>query len=98
MYIIGHCPTYCVDFGVFRIDWFYRSTKKNSYTLWPMDSIFLKCSSIQMVHLIEIKFGMNIIGHYPTYYVEFGEFEINSFFTGAQKRIFIHYSLWSQII
>ena len=51
-----------------------------------------------MVHSIELKFDMYIIGHRPTYCVEFGEFTINNFFTGAQKRIFMHYSLWSQII
>ena len=29
MYIIGNRPTYCVEFGEFRIDsFFYRSTKK----------------------------------------------------------------------
>ena len=57
----------------------------------------LKCSSIQMVHSIELKFGMDIIGHRLTYCVEFGELRINNFFTGAQKRILIHFSLWSQI-
>ena len=48
-----------------------------------------------MVHSIELKYGMYVIGHRPRYCVEFG---INSFFTGAQKRILIHYSLWSQIV
>ena len=47
--------------------------------------VSLKCSSIKMVHWIELKFGMYIIGHRPTYCVEFGEFKINSFFTGVQK-------------
>ena len=60
-----------------------------------MESNSLNCSSIQMVYSIELKFGMYIIGHRPTYCVEFGEFRINSFFTGAQKRILTHYSLWS---
>ena len=55
-----------------------------------MESNSLKCSSIDMVHSIDLKFGMYIIGHRPTHCVEFGEFRINSFFTGAQKRILIH--------
>ena len=41
-----------------------------------------------MGHSIELKFGMHIIGHRPTYCVEFGEFRISSFFTGAQKKNF----------
>ena len=77
---------------------FYRSTKNYSYILRPMESNPLKCSSIQMVHSTELKFGTCIIGHHLIYCVEFGEFRIYSFFTGAQKRILIHYSLWSQTI
>ena len=51
-----------------------------------MESNSLKCSSIQMVHSIELKLGMYIIGHRPTHCVEFGEFRTNSFFTGVQKK------------
>ena len=58
-----------------------------------MESNNLKCPSIQMVHSIELEFGMYFIGHRPIYCVEFGEFRKNSFFIGAQKRIVIHYSL-----
>ena len=58
---------------------FCRSTKKNFYTLRPMESNSLKCSSIRMVHSIELKFGMHIIDHWPTYCVEFGEFRIDGF-------------------
>ena len=50
------------------------------------------------MHSIAVKFGMHIIGRNPTYCIEFREFRIKCFFTGAQKRFFIHYSLWSQII
>ena len=42
-----------------------------------------------MVHSFELKFRMYIIGHRPTYCVEFGEFRINRFFTGTQKRILL---------
>ena len=51
----------------------YRSTEKNSYTLRPMRSNSLKCSSIQMMHSIYLKFGMFIIGHHCTNYNNFGE-------------------------
>ena len=77
---------------------FYRSAKKNSFALRPMEPISLKCSSIQTVDSIELKFGMHIIVYRFTYCVVFGEFKINSFFTGIQKSILIHYGLWSQII
>ena len=51
-----------------------------------------------MVHSIELKFGMYIIGHRPTSFIDFGEQRINSIFTGAQKRILMRYDLWSQIL
>ena len=51
-----------------------------------MESNSFKCSSIQMVHSFVLKFGMYIIGQRSTYCVEFVEFRINSFFTGAQKK------------
>ena len=63
-----------------------------------MESNFLKCSSIQMVQLIVLKFGMYVIGHRSIHCVEFGEFGINSFFIGGQKIILKHYSLWNQIL
>ena len=52
-----------------------------------MESNSLKCFSIEMVHSIELKFGMYIIGLRPTYCVEFDEFRLNSYFTGAQKKV-----------
>ena len=63
-----------------------------------MESNSLKCSSTQMLHSIELKFVMYTIGHLSTYCVEFGEFKINSFFTGVQKRILKYYGLWNQIL
>ena len=83
-----------------NIGWivFLQEYKKNSYTLRSMESNSLKFSSIQMVRSTELKFSMYIIRHCPTHFVEFGEFRINSFFTGTQKRILMHYSLRSQII
>ena len=85
-----------IDFGEDRMNsFFYRSTKKNSYTLRPMEPNSLKCSSIQTVHSIELKFGMHIIVHRLIHCVDFGEFRMNSFFTGVQKRILVFYGLWS---
>ena len=63
-----------------------------------MDSKSLKYSCIQTVHLIELKFGTYIIRHCLTHCVEFDEFRINSFFTGAQKIMLMHYSLLSEVI
>ena len=39
----------------------------------PMESNSLKCSSIQMIHPIELKFGMYIIGHRSNSCIDFGE-------------------------
>ena len=84
MYITVHCRTNSVDFGENRMNsFFFTGVRNNSYTLRIMESNSLKCSSIQMVHSIEFKFGIYIIGHRPTYCVEFGEISINSSFIGA---------------
>ena len=50
-----------------------------------MESNSLKCSSIQMVHSIVLKYGMYFIGYRPTYCAEFGEFRINIFFLQEHK-------------
>ena len=50
-----------------------------------------------MVNAIEFKFGMYIRGHRQTNPTEFGEYWKNNFLTGVQKRILIHYGLWSQV-
>ena len=63
-----------------------------------MESNSLKCTSIQMVHSIELKFGMYIIGHNPTYCIDFGECNNNSFIAGVQILTLKHYNLKSQII
>ena len=93
-------PLVTIDFGEFWINSFFTGVQKNSYAVGPVESNSVKCSSIQMVHSIEVKFGMYFIGHHPTYCVvsNLVKFRMNSLFTGAQKRILIHYSLWSQII
>ena len=50
-----------------------------------MEANYLKCSSIQTVQSIELKFCICIIGHHYTYCVDFGEFDSNSFYAGVQK-------------
>ena len=85
------------------IVFFTGAQKKNFYTLQPMESNF-KYSSIQMMHSIELKFGMYIIGIYR--YVYFTVLHIVRnllnlglivFFTGVQKRTLTQYRLCSQI-
>ena len=63
-----------------------------------MESNYLKGSSIQTVHLLELKFGMCIINHHQTQPSDFGVCRIYTFFAGVDKRILIHYGLWDQII
>ena len=81
MYITCHSRTNPNDFGKCRMinSFFNRSTKNNSYTLRPMELNSLKCSIFQIVHSIELKFGIYIIGHHLTNCIDFGEFRINSF-------------------
>ena len=55
-----------------------------------MESNSFKFSSIQTMDSIELKFDMYIVGHHPTYCADFGEFGINSFFTGVQKRTLMY--------
>ena len=43
-----------------------------------------------MVHSIVLKLGIHIIGHRPTYCVEFDEFRINSFFLQEDKKEFLY--------
>ena len=50
-----------------------------------MEPTSLKCSSIQTVHWIELKFGMCVISHRPTYCVDFDEFIINNFLQEYKK-------------
>ena len=50
-----------------------------------MESDSLKCSSIQIVHSIELKFGMYIIGHRSTNCIDFGEYRMNSFLQEFKK-------------
>ena len=47
-----------------------------------------------MMHSVELKFGMYILGHHQMQPMDFGE----CIFTGVNKRILIHYGLWGQII
>ena len=85
-----------IDFGEYRMNSFLPGVQKRiltHYYLRPMEPNSSKCSSMQTVHSIELKFGMHIIVHRLMYCVDFGEFRINSFFTGVQKSILIHYGL-----
>ena len=92
-YITSHSWTNPIDFGEYLMNSFFTGVQKRIIILRPMESNSLKYSSTQTMHLIELKFGMHIISHRPVYCIDFGEFKINSFFTGVQKRIIIHYSI-----
>ena len=52
-----------------------------------METNSLRGSSTQTVHSIELKFVMYIRGHHSTYFIDFSEFRINLFLTGAERRI-----------
>ena len=63
-----------------------------------MEPNSLKCSNMQTVNSIELKFGMYITDPGRANSIDFGEYRMNSFFTGVQKRVLIHYGQWSQIL
>ena len=56
-----------------------------------MESNSLNGSSIQMMHSIELKFGMHIIGYHRTNPIDFGECCMHSFFERVQKIILVYY-------
>ena len=65
-----------------------------AYVWQTLNSDSLKCSSIQTVLSIELKFGMDITGYRRWNPIDFGECKIYSFFfsTAVQKEfLFIHY-------
>ena len=71
------------------------------YTLSPMESNFLKSSSILTAHSIELQFGMHIISYHRTHPKDFREYLMYSFFSlfaGVQKIILINYGLRSEIL
>ena len=74
--IVLHDVSILMNLGLFIF--LYRSTKKNSYTLQPMEPNSLKCSSMQTVHSIELKFGMYFIGHRLAHCIDFSEFKNES--------------------
>ena len=55
-----------------------------------MESNSLKYRSFQMVHSIELKFDVYVIGKCPTYCVNFGKFKNNSFFLQECKKEFLY--------
>ena len=62
------------------IFFFCSSFFRCSYTIRPVDTNSLKCSSISIVHSIVLKFGMYILGHRRTNSTDFGEIRIITFF------------------
>ena len=96
-HIKGHSRTNPIEFSECRMHSIFKEHKKEFLyiILWLMESNSLTRPSIQMVHSIKFKIGMYILGHRPTYCISFGKFRINNIFTGVEKRILIHYSLWS---
>ena len=54
-----------------------------------MESNSLKCSWIQTVHLIELKFGMHITSYRRINPIDFGEYRMNSFLK-KYKKVFLY--------
>ena len=93
-YIIGLHRTNSVDFGECQMQSFFTEVQerilKHSYTflyILPTELNYLKVSSIETAHSIELKFGRYIIDHCLKYCIDFGEFRVNSIFlNGVRKR------------
>ena len=87
MHIITYPRTNPIDFRECRMCiFFYRGTKSNSYTLWPIESNYCKCARVETVPSTDLKFGMRIIGRHPICCINFAEFRLIIFFTGVKKR------------
>ena len=53
-----------------------------------MESNYLKGSSVQMVHSIELKLGMHIIGHSQTNPIDFREGRMHIFLQECKKEFY----------
>ena len=88
-YVTRRNRTKLIDFGKCQLHSFFfsfRSTKKNSCRLWPMESNSLKRFNIQTEHSIELKFRMYITGCCRKNPVNFGKCQLwIFFFSGVQK-------------
>ena len=86
MYIIGHRPTKCIDFGELRISSFFLQEHKiNSYTLQAMESNYKKYASVYAVLSIKLKFNKYIVDDFFSYCINFGVSRRYSLFTGYTK-------------
>ena len=98
MYITGHRRTNPIGFAEYRMKIFLQEYKK--------EFLYITVHGVKFSKVFQYPIGTSdsaqifyVYYRSPsTYCVDFGKFNINSFFTGVQKIILIHYSLWGQII
>ena len=58
------CYKFCWIWWKLDQQFLYRSTRNNSYTLFPIESNYLKCARIQTVHSNEFKLSKKDISYY----------------------------------
>ena len=89
--LIDHRSIHCIDFREFRINslkhFFYKSTKKNPYTLQSMESNHKNYASVQTELPIKLKFDMYIVDHHSLYYINFGVSRKYSFLQDTENII-----------
>ena len=71
IYITGHRLKNPIDFGECLMRHFLKELKKIIYITVYGVKVSLKCSSIQTVHSIELKFGTYITGRHRTNLIDF---------------------------
>ena len=89
--IIGYCPTYCMDFGEFRINCCFTGAQKEFLHITARKSSHQNCANIQTVLSIKLKFDMYIVDPRSSYYINFGVSRRYSFLQDTKN--VIHYGL-----
>ena len=94
---ISHCRKNLINFGECWMLSFFTGVQKYSYALCLMRIKFFKMFSYLngAFDWAQIWYAYQRLPSFTLH--DFGEFKINTHFTGLQKRTFKHYSLWYQI-
>ena len=79
MDITGHSQTNPIDFGECRIYTFFCCIQKEFLYITTHRVKLLRVFSYPMIHSIELKFSMHIIGHCQTNPIDFGECRMYNF-------------------
>ena len=94
MQITGHRQTNLIDFGEYWMNSFLPEYKKAFLYIKAFGVKFFKVFLYLNGTFDFFKLGVYIIGHRPTYYVDFNKFMINGSFTRVKKKKTKFLYLW----